>query len=464
MTPAPPKPQAAAACTIISPNYLPFARTLAQSYRAHHPTHQFFVLIVASATDPTPFLSPDYQTILVGDLPLENLRREAMKFDLLELNTNVKPTFMKHLLRPTYSLETLSSTSTPTYSSTPRSTPVFAALDQGASRRPHPPHDRPRLRRPNSPSEQDHPLQRHLQPRLHRSCAACTESVSDPQPGGSARCLDLGFSEGRTGLFVDQKWMNLAPGLFPHVQILRHPGCNMAYWNLHERRVTTYPARTLTGSAEAPTVNNTVPLCFFHFSGITPDDPASLSKYTNRFTLADRPDLQPLFAAYKSTLLANSNRKAEAVPYGFDQLSDGTAVTRLARRIYAGRIAEAQQARSVIPTGAAGAVGEPALPTTDPTRQFPNLSTPGPFANHDPFDAHGPFAAFARRHRLVAGKLAPAKSTWREFNPTDRRVQAVHRLLKLALRVLGPNRYELLMRYLAHIAVLRNQSTFLGKD
>jgi len=31
----------------------------------------------------------------------------------------------------------------------------------------------------------------------------------------------------------------------------------------------------------------------------------------------------------------------------------------------------------------------------------------------------------------------------------------------MALRVLGPNRYELLMRYLAHIAVLRNQSVFL---
>ena len=37
----------------------------------------------------------------------------------------------------------------------------------------------------------------------------------------------------------------------------------------------------------------------------------------------------------------------------------------------------------------------------------------------------------------------------------------VHRLLKLALRLLGPNRYELLMRYLAYITVLRNQSVFL---
>ena len=61
----------------------------------------------------------------------------------------------------------------------------------------------------------------------------------------------------------------------------------------------------------------------------------------------------------------------------------------------------------------------------------------------------------------MASAFSPAKSTWREFNPNDRRVRALHTLLKSALRVLGPNRYELLMRYLGHITVLRNQAVFL---
>ncbi len=34
------------------------------------------------------------------------------------------------------------------------------------------------------------------------------------------------------GMFVDQKWVNLAPGLFDDVCILRDPGYNVAYWNL----------------------------------------------------------------------------------------------------------------------------------------------------------------------------------------------------------------------------------------
>ena len=146
-------------------------------------------------------------------------------------------------------------------------------------------------------------------------------------------------------------------------------------------------------------------------------------KNTDRFTLATRPDLQQLFADYKAAVLSNKSQALETVPYGFDTFSDGTAVTLLARRLYA-----AHQAR---------------------------------FAGSDPFAANGPFARWARQEKLVAGKAAPAKATWNDFNPRDRRVEAVHTMLRWALRLIGPVKYELFMRYLAHISVLRNQSVFL---
>jgi len=148
-----------------------------------------------------------------------------------------------------------------------------------------------------------------------------------------------------------------------------------------------------------------------------------LSKHTDRFTLAERPDVQPLFAAYKAAVIGNRDKGAESLPYGFGTLSDGTVVTRLARRIYAKHQSH--------------------------------------FAGHDPFDTNGAFAKFAREQKLLAGKAAPAKATWKEFDTRDRRVDGVHKLLKLALKVLGPNRYELLMRYLSFISVLRNQSVFI---
>jgi hypothetical protein len=140
-----------------------------------------------------------------------------------------------------------------------------------------------------------------------------------------------------------------------------------------------------------------------------------------------RPVLQEIFATYKATVIRNRKPAAENLPFGFDRMSDGTALTRLARRIYA-------EHQHHFRNGANGA---------------------------DPFDAKGSFANFAKRERLVAGPASPSKSTWREFDPNDRRVRAVHALLRFSLRVLGPNRYELLMRYLGHITVLRNQAVFL---
>src|SRR6201996_1186573 len=95
-----------AACTIVSPNYLAYARTVAASYLAQHPGDRFFVLLVSSLTDATPFSNEPFTAVTLPDLweksALDDLPALAMKYDILELNTNVKPTFMKHLLA-TYS-------------------------------------------------------------------------------------------------------------------------------------------------------------------------------------------------------------------------------------------------------------------------------------------------------------------------------------------------------------------------
>jgi hypothetical protein len=400
-----------AACTIVSPNYLAYARTLSASYLQQHPGHRFFVLIVADLplSDRGKFEGMGFTPVMLHEIGLEDARSIAMMYDILELNTNVKPTFLKHLLR-TYNFDQLTYLDPDIFVYSPL-TPVFDALNSSSAVLT--PHLTTRLDDDQQPSEQDHLYNGTYN--LGFISVRHDEEALRLLDWWERRCLDNGFSEGRTGLFVDQKWMNLAPGLFGNIAILRHPGCNMAYWNLHERQ--------LSCASGGYNVNETAPLCFFHFSGIVLDNPAVLSKNTNRFTLAGRPDLQALFAAYKAAVLQNKDASLESLPYGFDRFTDGTIVTRLARRIYS-----------------------------------KNLDR---WPAQNPFDATGGFSVFARRLGLVTGKTPPAKATWKEFNPSDRRVEMVHRLLKLALRVLGPNRYELLMRYLAHIAVLRHQSVFL---
>ena len=427
-----------AACTIVSPNYLPFARTLAASWREHHPDAPFFVLLVADLppafTLPLPESTPaPFTAVPVSAIGIPNLRVEAMKYDILELNTNVKPAFLQYLFASHPDIDHLLYLDPDIRVFAPL-TPVTDLLGAGASAI-LTPHITAPIGDTKAPSEQDMLYNGTYNLGfigLRRSPVADAVLV-----WWNRRCLDLGFSEGRTGLFVDQKWMNLLPGVFPDVAILRDAGCNMAYWNLHERSLIpdSAPSRFQVQNPNSPPV----PLRFFHFSGLAPDEPTVISRNTDRFTLPERLDLQPIFSTYLAELRANRNPATDAIPYGFDRLSDNTAITRLARRLFAAHVE---------------------LFAGQGTHVGPG-SHNSPYTSPDPFDIRGPFAAFARRLRLVAGPAAPPKNTWKQFNPQDRRVQAIHRLLRAALRLLGPNRYELLMRYLAFIAVLRHQGAFL---
>ncbi len=433
----------AAACTIVSPNYLHFARTVAASYVAQHPDQPFFVLIVADLADladpadPADFapfrLGGTCTPVLLHEIGLRDVRAEAMKYDILELNTNVKPTFLKHLLTR-YALDAVVYLDPDIFVYAPLD-PVFEALDAGATAV-LTPHMTTPVFDGCSPGEQD--LLYNGTYNLGFIAIRASDEGRRLLDWWEARCLALGFSEGRTGLFVDQKWANLMPGLFAGVAISRDAGLNMAYWNLHERVLR---GTEDTYVVESP-VSGRVPLRFFHFSGIelvetdTAADATAaanakdmtLSRNTDRFTLESRADLVPIFAAYRAAVRANRVPSAEALPYGWDRFSDGTAVNRLARRLFAAH-------------------------ATHFTRREGN--------SPDPFAASGAFARFARAQGLVRGKAGPQKSTWKQFDPGDRRVRAVHRMLRWALRALGPHRYELLMRYLAHITVLRHQAVFL---
>lgn len=59
-------------------------------------------------------------------------------------------------------------------------------------------------------------------------------------------------------VFTDQKWGNFLPSFYDDLKILRHPGMNVANWNLENRHISFDLAGELA-------VNNE-PLVFYHFS------------------------------------------------------------------------------------------------------------------------------------------------------------------------------------------------------
>ncbi len=124
----------------------------------------------------------------------------------------------------------------------------------------------------------------------------------------------------------DQKWLALAPSLFSGVGILRAPGHNLAYWNIHDLTLSRKSGRWFFGGA----------LCrFFFFSGYDPRRPDAATRYLNdRLRLSERADLRAFFDSYRRALLARGYETLSRRPYAFEAFDNGVRVDGLMRRLY----------------------------------------------------------------------------------------------------------------------------------
>ncbi len=125
-------------------------------------------------------------------------------------------------------------------------------------------------------------------------------------------------------MFADQRWMNLAPSFVERLHVLRHPGCNVAYWNLSHRHVEADEDGCYRVNGE--------PLIFFHFSGIAPDDDGLLSRHEIRPCKADLGPVTELAAHYRARLHANGWQQTMALAYGFGSFADGRSIEPPMRR------------------------------------------------------------------------------------------------------------------------------------
>ena len=308
-----------AACTIIAKNYLPFARLLARSFRRFHPEAPFYVLLVDRVEGRFDPDAEPFELIEVESLPeVPELRSFLFRYTMLEVSTAVKPFLLQHLFAR-------------------RGIEKLVYLDP----------DILLYRRLDELAEI---LDRHaivLTPHL-------TEPIEDDLHPGELAILqsgayNLGFLALRRGelvdrflawwgerlvehcrvdlergLFVDQKWIDLVPGLFPDVHVLTSPAYNVAYWNLHGRRVSAGPPPRVDGEE----------LAFFHFSGFDPEDAGRVSKHQNRFTLGTVGEAGKLYLDYRQRLLEAGYLEARRWPYAFGRFDDGVPIPDLARAFY----------------------------------------------------------------------------------------------------------------------------------
>ncbi|MEE8586202.1 MAG: glycosyltransferase, partial [Acidobacteriota bacterium] len=304
------------ACTIVSNNYLPFARVLARSFLGHHPAGRFSVLIVDRPDQKIDYAAEPFEVFFVEDLDIPAFRNMAYRYNVLELNTAVKPYFLADLHQRSQ------------YSRICYFDPDILILNDlsglyrqlGQSDLLLTPHITDPLDDQAHPSERDilnagiynlgflgvsfNPrtlrFLRWWQSRLHRH----------------------GINRIEEGLFVDQKWMDFAPAFLPRAEVLRDPGCNVAYWNLAQRRPEQHEGAWLVEGR---------PLRFFHFSGFSPHDLEGISRHQNRFALSDLPQLRPLFEHYRDRLFEQGYDELRSLPCVYNSFDNGVTVPDCSR-------------------------------------------------------------------------------------------------------------------------------------
>lgn len=129
-------------------------------------------------------------------------------------------------------------------------------------------------------------------------------------------------------LFTDQRWVDLAPCFVEQLTVLRDVSYNVAYWNLMQRRPEKRGTKLYIEGIE---------LAFFHFSGLDRANPTLVSKHQNRLEWNDIKPFQSLFNGYRETLFENGWGTQSKSPYVYDKVGElkiSPVVRRLYRAVY----------------------------------------------------------------------------------------------------------------------------------
>jgi len=277
------------AFTICATNFFSYALTLAYSLYKTNPNYRFFIFII----DEIPKYIEDnnfgFEVISIKNLHIPNLSYIIKEYNILEFATSVKPFCFNYIFKK-FNFDTVIyfDPDILLYDKLEELEKELTKNDIVLT--PHffsPPKDN---KLPNELSILNSGVYNLGFLALKRS-----ENTSNFLNWWSNRLLEYCRIDFSNGMFVDQLWINLVPIYFNKVGIIENKGYNMAYWNIHERKITKSKSGYL--------VNNKEKLIFFHFSGYKLNH--NISIHSDRADFKNRPDLLNIFLDYNKLVRDN---------------------------------------------------------------------------------------------------------------------------------------------------------------
>jgi hypothetical protein len=305
--------------TIASANYLPYVKTLMQSVRDTNPAFRRYFFLVERKLVTNTNREELFNLVNVEDLNIDTFDDMVVRYDLMELNTAVKPFAIDWIFDNTDS-----------YSAIYLDPDIFVyrplveleqLLSTGASTVLTPHLTRPAEdgRKPND----EHMLRAGV---FNLGFIAVSRQAEAREfvSWWGRRLKNLGHADFANHQFTDQKWVDLAPCFLENVRILRSSAYNVAYWNLAQRAATRRDRKYYFDDEE---------LAFFHFSGIELKKPTVVSKHQDRLKWSDIQTLHPLFNEYRARLKANGWAADASSAYTYEWIG-GLKLTPRVRRLY----------------------------------------------------------------------------------------------------------------------------------
>ena len=327
--------------TIVSKNYLAYARVLAESLRsAADGRHELTILVMDAV--PGEVSLGDLATIATPadlDIDAEEFGRMAVIYDIREFCTAVKPAALRMLLDRGAQVAAYMDPDIQVLGDMVEV--EQQAAEAGLLLTPH------RL----TPPPQDGLLPDENMIMLagvyNLGFIAVTERARPMLDWWQDRLMRFAIDAPSKGYFTDQRWIDLVPSYFT-AAISKDPTWNLAYWNLDERPIVQH--------GEDDFRVHDRPIQFFHFSGYRPHRPWELCQYTAsapRVTVSGNPAIGELCRRY-SLRLESAGLTTDIAPHGFARFADGTPVNKQIRQTYRRALMAAEDQGLPLPPPAFG--------------------------------------------------------------------------------------------------------------
>lgn len=306
--------------TICSNNYIGLARNFLRKAGKHHPEAELFLCLADEPCDVPGFYPGGCTLVLARDLGIAGFDNFAFRYDVMELNTALKPYMFLKLLEDDFNTVLYFDPDIEIYRHLDE---VLEPLASGVSLllTPH-------LTAPAEDSafiDDIIIMKAGIYNLGFLGVSNCEEAKIIVQ-WWARRLAFQCISAQHQGIFVDQKFMDLVPGFAANALVLRDHTLNAAYWNLSQR--------TLTREKSGWAIDGK-PLGFFHFSGFDCKNTQMLSCHTTAFRHdAMTSALAQLINNYATDLHAQGHG-AEGLPdYAYGQFVSGTRIPKQVRELF----------------------------------------------------------------------------------------------------------------------------------